>query len=123
MEERINIRINDIQFRDIAETKGEFICWCPNQYYNRLEEFLSKGWEERNGVVISNTPFITSMSKTMFEVKETCYVVAFLEYDKKDRVCDLTTVGNRLLGLENISAFMEVYELADKKMMELFEEE
>jgi hypothetical protein len=123
MEERINIRINNIEFRHIAETRGEFICWQPNQYYGKLEEFLGKGWEERNGVVISNTPFITSMSKTMFEVKETCYVVAFLEYDKKEQVCDLTTVGNRLLGLENISTFMEVYELVDKKMMELFAEE
>ena len=123
MEEQINIRINDIQFRDIAETRGEFICWCPNQYYGKLEEFLGKGWEERNGVVISNTPFITSMSKTLFEVKETCYVVAFLEYDKKEGVCNLTTVGNRLLGLENVSTFMEVYELADKKMTELLREE
>jgi hypothetical protein len=123
MEEQINIRINDIQFRDIAETRGEFICWQSNQYYGKLEEFLGKGWEERNGVVISNTPFITSMSKTLFEVKETCYVVAFLEYDKKEGVCNLTTVGNRLLGLENVSTFMEVYELADKKMTELLREE
>jgi hypothetical protein len=123
MKERINIRINNIEFRHTDETKGEFICWCPNQYYGKLEEFLSKGWEERNGVVISNTPFITSMSKTMFEVKETCYVVAFLEYDKKEQACNLTTVGNRLLRLETISTFMEVYELADKKMMELFVEE
>ena len=123
MEERINIRINNIQFRDIAEAKGEFICWCPNQYYGKLEEYLRNGWEERNGVVISNTPFITSMSKNLFEVKETCYVVAFLEYDKKEECCDLTTVGNRLLRLENVSTFMEVYELADKKMVELLREE
>jgi len=122
MEERINIRINNIQFRDIAETRGEFICWQPNQYYGKLEELLNNGWEERNGVVISNTPFITSMSKTLFEVKETCYVVAFLEYNKKEGVSDLTTVGNRLLGLKNISTFMEVYELADRKMTELFQE-
>lgn len=122
MEERINIRINNIQFRDIAETRGEFICWQPNQYYGKLEELLNNGWEERNGVVISNTPFITSMSKTLFEVKETCYVVAFLEYDKKEGASNLTTVGNRLLGLKNISTFMEVYELADRKMIELFRE-
>jgi hypothetical protein len=123
MEERINIRINDIEFRHVAETRGEFVCWCPNEYYGKLEEYLANGWEERNGVVISNTLFITSMSKSMFDLKETCYVVAWLKYDEKEQVCDLTTVGSRLLHLKNISTFMEVYEIADKKMVELFRED
>jgi hypothetical protein len=123
MKERLNIRINDIEFRYKGETRGEFICWYPNEYYGKLEEYLKNGWEERNGVVISNTPFTTSMSKTLFELKETCYVVAWLKYDEKEQVCDLTTVGDRMLRLKNISTFMEVYEIADKKMVEINREE
>ena len=36
----INIRINDIEFRNYEGTKGEFICWSPNLQYGKLEEYL-----------------------------------------------------------------------------------
>ena len=115
----ISIRINDIQFRTTTETNGEFLCWKPNSYYGKLEEYLKSGWVDGVDRVWQTEPYRSSISKTMFELKETCYVIAWLKYDNKDNVCDLETVGDRLLRLENLSDFMEVYKIADRKMMEM----
>ena len=59
------------------------------------------------------------MSKSIFELEEICYVIAWLKYDNKNEVCDLKTVGDRLLRLKNVSDFMEVYKIADRKMLEI----
>ena len=116
----INIRINDIEFRNNYEgTKGEFICWSPNLHYGKLEEYLENGWVDNGDMITQTEPFRYSISKSMFMLKETCYVIAWLKYDNKDNVCDLETVGDRLLRLENVSDFMEVYEIADRKIMEM----
>ena len=115
----ISIQINDIQFRTTTETNGEFLCWSPNSYYGKLEEYLKNGWVDKGDRVVQTEPYGSSMSKTLFELKETCYVVAWLKYDNKNHVCDLKTVGDRLLRLENVSDFMEVYKIADRKMMEM----
>ena len=52
-------------------------------------------------------------------MKETCYVIAWLKYDKKDECCDLESVGPRLLHLsdEDKKDFFEVYKIADLKMI------
>ena len=115
----INIRINDIEFRNYEGTKGEFICWSPNLQYGKLEEYLENGWVDNGDMITQTEPFRYSISKSMFKLKETCYVVAWLKYDNKEHVCDLETVGDRLLRLENVSDFMEVYKIADRKMMEI----
>ena len=51
-------------------------------------------------------------------MKETCYVIAWLKYDKKEGCCDLESVGPRLLELndEDRKDFFEVYKIADLKM-------
>lgn len=115
----LNIRINNIQFRYTKDNTGEFLYWWPNSYYGKLEEYLKDGWEDEGDKVVQTNPYKLSMSKTMFERKETCYVIAWLKYDNRENVCDLETVGDRLLRLENISDFMEVYKIADRKMKEM----
>jgi len=80
---------------------------------------MKNGWVDEGDRVWQTEPYRSSISKTMFELKETCYVIAWLKYDSKDDVCDLETVGDRLLRLENVSDFMEVYKIANRKMMEM----
>ena len=116
----INIRINDIEFRNHGSgARGEFVRWSPNSYYGKLDEYLQNGWVDEGDRLVQTEPYMGSISKSLFDLKETCYVVAWLEYDEKDEVCDLKTVGDRMLRLENIHDFMDVYKIADKKMMEM----
>ena len=116
---KINIRINDIQFRTTTDTGGEFVHWSSNPDYGKLEGYLKNGWVDKGDTIVQTEPHGYSMSKSMFELSETCCVVAWLEYNNKDEVCDLKTVGNRMLRLENIQDFMEVYKIADRKMTEM----
>lgn len=115
----INIRINDIEFRTTADTKGEFVRWSPNPDYGKLDEYLKDGWVDEGDMIVQTELYKCSRSKSLFELKEFCYVVAWLKYDEKDEVCDLKTVGDRMLRLENIHDFMDVYKIADKKMKEM----
>ena len=116
----INIRINDIEFRNHAVfTRGEFIHWSPNPDYGKLDEYIKNGWTDEGDRIVQTELYRCSRSKSLFDLKETCYVVAWLKYDEKDEVCDLETVGDRMLRLENIHDFMDVYKIADKKMMEM----
>ena len=116
----INIRINDIEFRNHGSgARGEFIRWSPNSYYGKLDEYLQNGWVDEGDRLVQTEPYMGSISKSLFELKETCCVVAWLKYDEKDDVCDLETVGDRVLRLENIHDFMDVYKIADKKMKEM----
>ena len=116
----ISIRINDIQFRNTTDTRGEFIRWSPNPDYGKLEEYIKNGWVDEGDRIVHTEPCLRcTRSKSLFELEETCYVVAWLKYDEKEEVCDLETVGDRMLRLENIHDFMDVYKIADKKMMEM----
>ena len=116
----INIRINDIQFRYKEGTTGEFIRWSPNPDYGKLEEYIKNGWVDEGDRIVHTEPCLRcTRSKSLFELEETCYVVAWLKYNEKEEVCDLETVGDRMLRLENIHDFMDVYKIADKKMMEM----
>ena len=117
----INIRINDIEFRNHGSgARGEFIRWSPNPDYGKLDEYLKDGWvDEGDRIVHTELCLRCTRSKSLFELKETCCVVAWLKYDDEDEVCDLETVGDRMLRLENIHDFMDVYKIADKKMMEM----
>ena len=116
----ISIRINDIQFRYKEGTTGEFVCWSPNPDYGKLEEYIKNGWVDEGDRIVHTEPCLRcTRSKSLFELEETCYVVAWLKYNEKEEVCDLETVGDRMLRLENIHDFMDVYKIADKKMMEM----
>ena len=120
---QIGIRINDIEFKTITNLKGEFVCWNPNPDYGKLEAYLNDGWEDKGDSITRTSGQGYSMSKRMFDLKETCYTIAYLKYDEKEDVCDLNTVGERLLHIDNTKDFMEVYRLANKKMWEAHEDD
>jgi len=119
----IKVRINNIEFRNNCNTnpsidKGEFLVWEPCTYYGKYDLYIKDGWVEKDGFVSKNT---TNISKKFFDMEETCYVIAWLKYDKKDECCDLETVGPRLIELNEDyrKDFFDVYKIADKKMIEV----
>jgi hypothetical protein len=121
----IKVRINNIEFRNNCNTnpsidKGEFLVWQPCSYYGKYDEYIKNGCVEKNGFVRDERNRV-NISKEFFDIKETCYVIAWLNYDKKEWCCDLESVGPRLLELndENRKDFFEVYKIADKKMNEV----
>ena len=120
---RISIRIDNTEFKTLNKTEGQFVCWSPNPDYGKLEAYLNDGWEDSGDLITKKSPFHYSMSKNRFSLKETCYVVAFLRYNKKEDVCELNTVGERLLHIKSNEDFMEVYRLANKKMWEACKED
>jgi len=115
----IKIRVNHIEFRDISDTEGQFVQFTPNQYFGKLQQYLDNGWEDKGDRITCSDPYKHSISKSLFDLEETSYVIAWLKYDKKEDVCDLTTVGDRLLYVKTFEDFIEVYSMADKKMMEM----
>lgn len=100
--------------------------YYPNRYYRELENYLNNGWEDCGDFIKDKDHKGTiSISKKCFEGKETNYVIAFLRYNKKERVAELTSVGDRLLYIEEEDKkdFWEVYKIADRKLNELAEKE
>ena len=97
----------------------------PNRYYGELENYLKNGWKDCGDHVKStNKPCNNiSIGKECFQNKETNYVIAFLKYNKKEGVAELTSVGGRLLYIEQEDKkdFWEVYKIADAKLSELFD--
>ena len=117
----IKVRINNIEFRNNCNTnpsidKGEFLVWEPCSYYGKYDEYIKDGWVEKDGFVSKDR---CNISKEFFNKEETCYVIAWLNYDKKDECCDLESVGPKLLHLrdEDKKDFFEVYKIADLKMI------
>ena len=96
----------------------------PNRYYGELMNYLNNGWEDCGDFVRDKDhKGSVSIDKKCFEGKETNYVIAFLKYDKKEGVAELTSVGDRLLYIEEEDKkdFWEVYKIADRKLTELFD--
>jgi len=115
----MKIRVNNIECRLSSTGRYEFVKWSVNEYYGNKEKMVNEdGFElfdygkgqfslRKNGRTIHSS---------CFENPETCYVVAYLEYDKNEGCCDMTTVGPRLLELKkkDIKAFFKVYEIAEE---------
>jgi len=116
----IKVRINNIEFRINCNTnpsidKGEFLVWEPCSYYGKYDEYIKDGFVDKDGFLRKDK---SNISVKFFVMKETCYVIAWLKYDKKEGCCDLESVGPRLLELndEDRKDFFEVYKIADLKM-------
>ena len=121
----IKIRINQVEFRNNCNfnpsiDKGEFLVWEPCSYYGKYDEYIKNGCVEKNGFV-RDEKNRSNISVKFFDMKETCYVIAWLKYDEREGCCDLESVGTRLLDLteEQRKDFFEVYKIADKKMNEV----
>lgn len=107
---------------DDAEYNISIVRYHPNRYYGELENYLNNGWEDCGDFVRQKDhKGSVSISKKCFEGKETNYVIAFLKYNKKEGVAELTSVGDRLLYIEEEDKkdFWEVYKIADRKLNEL----
>ena len=110
----MKIRINQIECR-FSQGRYEIVCWQPNSYYNKQEEYLADGWERSGGFYRKNN---ISVSEGCFVNPETCYTVATLHYDADEGCCDMRTVGSRLLQLDRNyrEDFFAVYELAEERI-------
>ena len=106
-----------------AEYDISIVKYHPNRYYGELENYLNTGWKDCGDHIKStDKPFNNiSISKECFKNKETNYVVAFLKYEKDSGSTQLTSVGDRLLYIEEEEDFWEVYKIADRKLTELFD--
>jgi hypothetical protein len=122
----VNIRINNIgampvgyigNAPKVSEHECSIVRYYPNEYYGKLEEFLADGWEDKGSYISSNS---ASIDKKCFEGKETHYVIAFLRHDKNTHTAVLTTVGDRLLDLNDKEEkdFFKVYRLATQNLLE-----
>ena len=70
--------------------KWEIVCWQDNLYYGRQDEYiLVDGWYR------SPNCNYHSISPSLFELKQTCYTVCFIDNGIPDYV------GNRPMELEN----------------------
>lgn len=117
----MNIRINSIQCRSCDTTyRYEIIKWFPNTYYGLKNDYLNKGYVEEDGFVQSDNHRIQS---TIFESEESCYVIAWLDYNHKEPDVDLRSVGSRLLALtkDDLDCFFDVYNIANKMIIEQYE--
>ena len=127
----MNIRINSIGAEPVAYLSKRFekpkhecaiVKYHPNRYYGELENYINNGWEDCGEFVKSKDYKGTvSISKECFKNKESSYVIAFLRYNEKEGVAELTSVGDRLLYIEEEDRkdFWEVYKIADRKLLEL----
>ncbi len=114
-----NIRIGNIECRKYTSTKTdklfyEIIKWSINPSYGKMQEYLDDGYVDSFG-----TDFLqkgnSSVQKTKFELKETCFTVASLH---KSEDWSLQSVGGRICELsdDELLDFMEVYKFSDKKL-------
>lgn len=105
-----------------AEYDISIVKYHPNRYYGELENYINNGWEDCGDFVRDKDhKGSVSIDKKCFEGKERNYVLAFLKYNNKEGVTELTSVGDRLLYIEEEDKkdFWEVYKIADRKLLEL----
>ena len=64
------------------------------------------------------------MQKSLFSLSETCITIGYLEANKNENCCELTSVGPRILDLTPLERndFFEVYTLAETKLLTLSNE-
>ena len=115
----MKIRVNNIECRLSRTGRYEFVKWSVNEYYGNEEKMVNEDGFERLDFGLGAFALRKNgrtIHSSCFENPETCYVVAYLEYDKSEGCCDMTTVGPRLLELKkkDIKAFFKVYEIAEE---------
>ena len=106
-----------------ADLHVSIVKYHPNRYYGELETYLKDGWEDCGSYIESQG--LMTIDKNCFCGPETKYGIASLKYDNKEDCVVLTSVGDRLLYIENEDKenFWEVYRLADREMMRRFSHE
>ena len=119
MRNYMRIRINNIECR-FSQGRYEIVKWYPNEYYGAEEKMLSEGWERsmKDGEYFGLSRGFTTITASCFKKPESVYTIATLEWDRGEDWCNMKTVGNRLLELDEVNRqdFFEVYRLAEDKI-------
>lgn len=115
------IRINQIEARWL-QSGAEIVWWYQNHYFGKLDEYLREGWELKGETLWRNN---SGVAKSLFESKESCLVIAFLEINEREPDVELRSVGSRILDLDgrDLSDFWTVYRKANKQLEELIQDE
>ena len=114
----MKIRINNMGASSLkTKTQAEIVRYYLNGHFGKREKYIKDGYMDKGTCIQRGN---VSFDNSCFQREENLYVVAFLEYNKKEQDIDLKSVGPRILELdeENRKDFFEVYKLADKMMME-----
>ena len=79
----------------ILNDRGDIICWYPCEYYQKLDEYLAKGW-----MLIKDNTFICSPDRLNVDVK------FFSAKELRYTICTYTEgkfsfIGDRALELSN----------------------
>lgn len=115
----MRIRINNIECR-FSQGRYEIIKWYPNEYYDAEEKMISEGWErvEKDGEFYGLRKGRSTVTASCFKNPESGYTVATLEWDRGEDWCNMKTIGNRLLELDEVTRqdFFDVYQLAEDRI-------
>ena len=125
----MNIRINNIECRETTykSKEYEFVKWEKNMYYGTEKELLDEGYEriEYDSGGWAMTRSNHTIDSSCFKNPETCYVIAWLEPNRREPDVNLLSVGSRLLDLseEDMDAFFRVYKIANEMIMDMMKME
>jgi hypothetical protein len=122
----VKIRINNIgaepvQFvgnaSDNVEASMSIYKYHPNRYYGGLNDYLNSGWVDAGDFIESQG---CKIYKNCFQNVEDKYVIAFVNFKRKDLDTELVSVSDRILYIEpkDREDFFEVYRLTDKFLVE-----
>jgi hypothetical protein len=122
----MKVRINNIEART-SQGRNEIVKYYPNAYYGTEEKMIMEGYVKTtfgDGLIdfaLSRTGH--TVHGSCFVDKESCMVIAVLDYDEDEGCCDLTTIGLRLLKLneEERKDFFDVYAFAEKLICKINE--
>lgn len=117
----MRIRIDNIECR-FSQGRYEIIKWYPNTYYGSEERLIKEGYTKDtypSGRWQMKKDW-HSIDMSCFDNPESCYTIATLAYDDDERCCDMTTVGPRLLELDDAERkdFFAVYKYAEDRIRE-----
>lgn len=109
------IRINNIGFISKGPDYGSFVKYYKNEKYNKLDEYLDGGWEDKGSFIKSDN---LTIDKNCFASEEYHCTIANLEYISSECCTELRTIGSRVLdlSLKDREDFFEVYRMVDSKM-------
>ena len=101
----------------VADEVAEIVSYYPNEHFGKREQYIKDGYVDKDTYIQKEN---VCMDNLCFQREEMLYVVAFLEYNKKEQDTGLRSVGSRILELdkENRKDFFTVYKLAHDMLSE-----
>lgn len=115
----MKVRINNIEART-SQNRYEIVRYYPNKYYGTEGEMIKEGYVKTtfgDGLMdFALTRNGHTVHGSCFQNSEFCYVIAVLDYVEDEACCDLTTIGPRVLKLDEDErrSFFDVYAIAEK---------